>query len=133
MPALIRPRLRRGMTFVAAARRKIQQFGPYKSLAVLLVPLMVVEPIKMAGVAFVGLGHWVGGASMIVGAYAAGILVVDRLFRVVKSKLYTMQWCALLAKKLQEHLARSRRALQRSSADPASAQHIQDLEAKISS
>jgi hypothetical protein len=80
MPAPIRPRLRRGMTFAAATRRKIQQFGPYKSLAVLLVPLLVVEPVKMTGLAFVGLGHWVVGACMIVGAYAAGLLVVDRLF-----------------------------------------------------
>jgi hypothetical protein len=80
MSALIRPRIRRTMTLAAAARRRIQQFGPYKSLAVLLVPLMVVEPVKMTGVAFVGLGHWVGGACMIVGAYAAGILVVDRFF-----------------------------------------------------
>jgi hypothetical protein len=45
---------------------------------------------------------------MIVGAYAAGLLVVDRLFRVVKSKLYTMRWCALLAQKLQKHLVWSR-------------------------
>ena len=113
MPALIRGRLRRGMTFAAATRRKIQQFGPYKSLAVLLVPLLVVEPLKMTGVAFVrcdfqsafvGLGHWVGGACIIVGAYAAGILVVDRLFRVVKSKLYTMRWCALLAQKYKSIL-----------------------------
>jgi hypothetical protein len=132
MPALIRPRLRRGMTFAAAIRRKIQQFGPYKSLAVLLVPLLVVEPVKMTGLAFVGLGHWVVGACMIVGAYAAGILVVDRLFRIVKSELYTMRWCALLAQKLQEHLVWSRWTLQRSSADPASVQQIRDLEAKIS-
>lgn len=69
---------------------------------------------------------------MIVGAYAAGILVVDRLFRVVKSKLYTMRWCAILAQKLQQHLARSRHALQKSSADPASVQKIRELEAKIS-
>jgi hypothetical protein len=131
MPALIRPRIHRRMTFAAAARRKIQQLGPYKSLAVLLVPLMVVEPVKMTGVAFVGLGHWVGGACMIVGAYAAGILVVDRLFRVVKSKLYTMRWCAMLAQKLQQLLARSRQALQKSSADPASVQKIRELEAKI--
>jgi hypothetical protein len=54
MPAPIRPRLRRGVTFAAATRRKIQQFGPYKSLAVLLVPLLVVEPVKMTGLAFVG-------------------------------------------------------------------------------
>ena len=42
---------------------------------------------------------------MIVGAYAAGLLVVDRLFRVVKSKLYTIEWCAILAGKFQSHLA----------------------------
>jgi hypothetical protein len=126
MPALIRPRLRRGMTFAAATRRKIQQFGPYKSLALLLVPLLVIEPVKMTGLAFVGLGHWVAGACMIVGAYAAGLLVVDRLFRVVKSKLYTMRWCALLAQKLQKHLVWSRWTLQRSSADSAIVQQIQD-------
>jgi hypothetical protein len=34
---------------------------------------------------------------MIVGAYAAGLLVVDRLFRAVKSKLLTMKWFAALA------------------------------------
>jgi hypothetical protein len=67
MPALRQRRRRRMMTLAAAARRKIQQFGPYKSLAILLVPLIVVEPVKMTDVAFVGLGHWVGGACMIVG------------------------------------------------------------------
>jgi hypothetical protein len=132
MSALIRPRIRHSMTLAAAARRRIQQFGPYKSLAVLLVPRMVVEPVKMTGVAFVGLRHWVGGACMIVGAYAAGILVVDRFFRVIKSKLYTMRWCALLAQKFQEYLGRPRRALQRSSEDPARVQRIRDLEEKIS-
>jgi hypothetical protein len=85
------------MTLVALARRKIQQFGPYKSLALLFVPLLIVEPLKFAGLAFAGLGHWVGGACMIIGAYAAGFLFVDRLFRVVKSKLLTMKWFAALA------------------------------------
>ena len=37
------------MTFAAAARRRIQQFGPYKSLALLMVPLLIVEPVKMTG------------------------------------------------------------------------------------
>lgn len=78
------------MTLAALTRRTIQQFGPYKSLALLLAPLLIVEPLKIAGVAFASLGHWVGGACMIVGAYAAGLLVVDRLFRIVKSKLLTL-------------------------------------------
>ena len=85
------------MTLAALARRKIQQFGPYKSLALLFVPLLIVEPLKIAGVAFAGLGHWVAGACMIVGAYAVGLLAVDRLFRVVKSKLLTIKWFAALA------------------------------------
>jgi hypothetical protein len=106
MPGLIRRRFRRRMTCSAATRRRIQQFGPYKSLAVLLAPLLIVEPVKMTGMAFVGLGHWVGGACMIVGAYAASLLVVDRLYRVVKSKLYTIRWCSSLAGALQSKLAR---------------------------
>jgi len=135
MPALIRRRLRRGMTFAAATRRKIQQFGPYKSLAVLLVPLLIVEPVKMTGLAFVGLGHWVGGALLIIGAYAAGILFVDRLFRVVKSKLYTIKWCELLASKLQDALSRWRwrRLVKPSPADPVVIPTIEALEAKLSS
>jgi hypothetical protein len=110
MPALIRRRLRRTMTFAATTRRKIQQLGPYKSLTVLLVPLLIVEPVKMAGVAFASLGHWVGGACMIVGAYAAGLLIVDRLFRVVKSKIYTLPWCATIAQQIHIKLAHFRLA-----------------------
>jgi hypothetical protein len=106
MPGLIRRRFRRRMTRAAAIRRRIQHFGPYKSLAALLAPLLIVEPVKMTGMAFVGLGHWVGGACMIVGAYAASLLVVDRLYRVVKSKLYTMRWCSSLAGAFQSTLAR---------------------------
>lgn len=108
MPGLVKTRIHRRMTFAAAARRRIQQFGPYKSLALLMVPLLIVEPVKMTGVAFVGLGHWVGGACMIIGGYAAGLLVVDRLYRVMKSNLYTIPWCASLATKLQAILARGR-------------------------
>jgi hypothetical protein len=121
------------MTFAAAARRRMQQFGPYKSLAVLLVPLLIVEPVKMTGMAFVGLGHWVGGACMIVGAYAAGMLIVDRLYRVVKSKLYTLKWCATLANKLQAKLAqwRWRRVVKPSASDVVVVPQIEALEASV--
>jgi hypothetical protein len=97
MPAIGKKRRHRRTTLAALVRRKIQQWGPYKSLALLFVPLFIVEPLKIAGVAFVGLGHWVGGACMIVGAYATALLVVDRLFRIVKCKLLTMKWFAALA------------------------------------
>jgi hypothetical protein len=134
MPALPRRRTHRAMTFAAAARRRLQKFGPYRSLAVLLVPLVIVEPVKMTGVAFVGLGHWVGGACMIVGGYAAGLLVVDRLYRVVKSKLYTMPWCATLAGRLQMMLAqcRWRRFVAPSPSDAVAVPQTESLEANLS-
>ena len=134
MPALIRPRRRHGMTFVASVRRQIQQFGPYKSLAVLLVPLIVVEPVKMTGLAFVGLGHWLGGICMIIGGYATGLLVIDRLYRVVKSKLYTLPWCAATAQRAQTALmwCRWRREAGPKPLDAVIIPHIEALESKLS-
>jgi hypothetical protein len=134
MPALAKKRFRRSMTFAAAARRRIQQFGPYKSLAVLLIPLLIVEPVKMAGLAFVSFGHWVGGACMIVGAYAASLLIVDRLYRVVKSRLYTMKWCATFANTLQSKLAQwhLRRVVEPSPSDAVVVPQIEALESKLS-
>jgi hypothetical protein len=84
------------MTLLALARRKIQRFRPYKCLALLLVPLLIVEPLKIAGLAFVSLGHWTAGACVVIGAYAASLLIIDRLYRVAKSKLMTMKWFAAL-------------------------------------
>ena len=95
MPAIVRPRRSRRMTLIASARRKIQQFGPYKCLGMLLVPLLIVEPLKIAGLAFVSLGHWAAGACVVMGAYAASLLIIDRLYRVAKSKLMTMSWFAI--------------------------------------
>jgi hypothetical protein len=133
MPALAKRRFRRSMTFAAAARRRIQQLGPYKSLAVLLIPLLIVEPLKMTGVAFVGLGHWVAGACMIVGGYAAGLLVIERLFRVVKSKLYTIKWCAALASQLQVTRARwrSRRVFEPSPSDVTIVRQVEAVASKL--
>ncbi len=56
MPPIIQKRRPRSITLAALARRKIQQFGPYKSLALLFVPFLIVEPLKIAGLAFASLG-----------------------------------------------------------------------------
>jgi hypothetical protein len=75
------------MTLAALVRRKIQQFGPYRSLALLFVPLLMVEPLKIAGLAFAGLGHWVAGACMIVGAYAGGPPLSRRKVKTVDDEM----------------------------------------------
>jgi len=82
----------------SACRRAIDRLGPYQSLdqslALLLIPLSIVEPLKLAAVAVAGYGHWLTGTGMIVAAYAVSILLLERLFEIVKPKLLTLDWFA---------------------------------------
>jgi hypothetical protein len=84
------------MTLVARGRRRLQQTSPYASLLLLLVPLLLVEPLKLVALFVAGKGHWLTGTGMLVAAYAGSLLVVERLFRVLKPKLMMMGWFARL-------------------------------------
>jgi hypothetical protein len=96
MPLIARMRRRRGMGFLARIRRRLQKMRPYPSLVLLLVPLLLVEPLKLVAVFVAGKGHWLTGTGMLVAAYASSLLVVERLFRVVKPKLMILGWFARL-------------------------------------
>jgi hypothetical protein len=96
MPLIARIRRRRRMTFLARTRRRLQKMTPYLSLVLLLVPLLLVEPLKLVAVFVAGEGHWLTGTGMLIGAYTASLLFVERLFRVVKPKLMTLGWFARL-------------------------------------
>jgi hypothetical protein len=74
--------------------RFVRGLSPYQALVILLVPLSVVEPLKLIAVAAAGEGHWLAGTTMAVVAYAASLLVVERIFRLVKPKLLTLPWFA---------------------------------------
>jgi hypothetical protein len=78
----------------ARARAWIESLGPYQSLLLLVVPACLVEPMKLAALAVAGEGHWITGTGMIVAAYAASLLLVERLFLIVKPKLLTLPWFA---------------------------------------
>jgi hypothetical protein len=77
-------------------RRIIEGLGPYQSLVLLAIPTALVEPLKLIAIAVAGDGHWITGTVMIVAAYAASLLVVERLFRIVKPKLLMLPWFARL-------------------------------------
>jgi hypothetical protein len=77
-------------------RRYIERLGPYQSLALLAVPVCLVEPSKLIALAVAGEGHWVTGTLMIIAAYAASLFIVERLFSIVKPKLLTLPWFAKL-------------------------------------
>src|SRR6202048_238818 len=96
MPLIARKRRRRGMTFIARTRRRFQKMSPYLSLVLLLVPLALVEPLKLVALIVAGEGHWLTGTGMLVALYAVSLLVVERLFKTVKPKLLTLSWFAKL-------------------------------------
>lgn len=109
-------------------RRGIERLGPYASLCVLAVPLAIVEPAKLLALVVAGSGHWMTGTAAIVCAYALSLLVVERLFLIVKPKLLMLPWFAawwewfvaargavlgwLGLHRMQERLARQPRALE---------------------
>ncbi len=84
------------MTALASARRRIQQLGPYQSLALMLLPILLVEPLKIVALWVAGNGHWLTGTGIMIAAYAASLVVVERLFKIVKCKLMTLNWFAAL-------------------------------------
>ena len=82
------------MTALARVRRRTQQLGPYQSLALLVVPTGLVEPLKIVALFVAGEGHWFSSTAMLIGAYAVSLLIVERLFRMVKPKLILLGWFA---------------------------------------
>ena len=74
----------------------MQALSPYLSVIVLTIPLVFVEPVKIAAVYVAGTGHWVMGSVMLIAAYAISIYFIERLFRVLKPKLMTLAWFATL-------------------------------------
>jgi hypothetical protein len=62
----------------------------------LALPTATVEPLKLAAVTGAGKGHWIIGTVMIVVCYAFSLLVVERLFTIVRPKLLTIPWFAKL-------------------------------------
>lgn len=84
------------MAALAYLRRFIRRLGPYPSLAVLALPLAMIEPMKLVALVVFGAGHWLTGSLVMAGAYALSILFVERLFKLVKPKLLKLPWFAAL-------------------------------------
>jgi hypothetical protein len=60
------------------------------------VPVGLVEPLKLVAIALMGDGHWIAGSGMIAAAYAASLLLVERLLILFKPKLLKLRWIARL-------------------------------------
>jgi hypothetical protein len=78
------------------ARNYIRNFSPYGCLLLLGAPLAIVEPLKLAAIFIFGTGHWITGSVVMLLAYSVSLLVVERLFKIVKPKLLTLRWFVVI-------------------------------------
>ena len=81
-------------------RSNIQRLSPSACLLLLAVPFMLAEPLKLAAVFIFGSGHWLAGLIVMLCAYLFSALLVERLFKIVKPKLLTLSWFAIIWKKV---------------------------------
>lgn len=70
--------------------RFIQGLGPYTTLVLFLVPLIVLEPAKPFGLFLIATGHHVMGIAFIVVGDLLKIIFVERLFQIGRPKLMTI-------------------------------------------
>lgn len=73
-------------------RHRLSRLGPYTALAIVLIPLAIVEPLKLVALVIAGEGHWLTGTAVLVAAYASSLLITERLFRLLKPNLMRIQW-----------------------------------------
>jgi hypothetical protein len=87
LPGRFREALRR-------LRRRIARLPPYPALFILVGPLAVVEPLKLATIFIAGEGHWITSGLVMLFAYAVSLFLTHWLFVVVKPQLLTLSWFA---------------------------------------
>jgi len=63
-------------------------------LVLLAIPFVIVEPLKIVGLLWIGEGSLLQGIVLLGFAYLAGFVVVERIYSAGKPKLLTLGWFA---------------------------------------
>lgn len=79
---------------LAKLRAAIERLGPYPSLILLAVPVIVIEPLKIGALAILASGRIVLGTVSLVISHGLSLILIERLFEVVKPKLLMLPWFA---------------------------------------
>lgn len=69
----------------------MQSLGPYASLFLFIIPLIVLEPVKPLGLYLISTGRQIGGILFLIIGEAIKILVLERIFRITRPKLMSFR------------------------------------------
>lgn len=92
--------LQRGLAWIGARLRlqwlgdAIERLPPYAALAVLVVPSILLFPVKLAALWLLAHGHMMLGTAVIVAAKVVGTAVIARLFTLTRPALLRLSWFA---------------------------------------
>jgi hypothetical protein len=73
---------------------------PYGALAMLLLPLVVAEPLKILGAYWLATGRFVAAVLILTFAYALSLILAERILDAGRDKLMTIRWFAAVYGKL---------------------------------
>ena len=76
--------------------RRIQTLPPYGALSLFLLPTLLLLPIKLLALWFIGQGHVLAGTLVIIAAKLVGTAIVARLFSLTQPALMRLAWFARL-------------------------------------
>jgi hypothetical protein len=91
--AIFRPLLRRigGLKIFQLVAAWIATLGPYQTLAIFLIPVLILEPIKPLSAVIMASGHVVVGVMALVLAEVLKVVIVERIFHIARPKLMTIR------------------------------------------
>jgi hypothetical protein len=80
----------------AGLRAWIVSLRPYPTLALFLVPVIILEPVKPVAAYLTAMGHIIGGLSVLAAGEILKLVLIERLFSVSRDKLMSIgafAWC----------------------------------------
>jgi hypothetical protein len=78
------------LPILARIRAWIGSLRPYPALALFVVPLVILEPVKPVGTYLIATGRFVHGTSLIVAGEILKLVIVERLFQINRDKLLSI-------------------------------------------
>ena len=72
----------------------VASLGPYPTLALFILPVVILEPVKPVGAYLMASGHFLEGVLLIVVGEILKITLVERLFHFSRDKLLSIPWFA---------------------------------------
>jgi len=93
---LVRPLRQRFMRLAVVKRTRawVRTLHPYPSLCLLLVPWVILEPIKPIGLILFHRHHHLAGTLVFIIGELLKLAIFDQLFEMTKPKLMTLHWFA---------------------------------------